>query len=178
MWIMTNKGFISIVADRNDKNNLMVRARIKEHLPAIFGEAVEVTETPDGDYRFRTTLPRYIVSAVVAQLVTDTNYTNFKNSVPNGPYHDALMETWNTMYRLQQAKYGYSDVRYRYHPSPMTRAMSKGTVTGRVTSSKPQEQSVKPPTAKPQAPCHRVLDDLPLSDAMASPDRGTRKRKG
>lgn len=52
MWICTNKGFISIVRDRNNERSFVVRARQKEHLTAVLGEVV-IIETPHADYRWR-----------------------------------------------------------------------------------------------------------------------------
>jgi hypothetical protein len=36
MWLFTSKGFVSVVQHLDDKDSLMVRARVKSHLQALF----------------------------------------------------------------------------------------------------------------------------------------------
>jgi hypothetical protein len=108
MWIMTNRSFISVVeptpgtpAARADQ--LVCRARIAGHLQAVFGDFAGKVEVGTGtDYRFRCLVKREIVAKVIADQVRSINYGNFKNSVRNAPYHDALMGVWTIMHRLQE----------------------------------------------------------------------------
>jgi len=100
MWLFTNRGFVSIVQDRDNNDNLLVRARVKSHLQALFPRA-EVTETQNADYRYRTTLNHKIVEQVVAKQVASISYDNFKNSVSQPAYHSACQKVWGVMYGLQ-----------------------------------------------------------------------------
>ncbi len=100
MWIFTNQGFISAVADFNNQGNLLVRARAKKHLTALFPKA-EVTKTPDADYLYRASIPQAEVAKVIADQVQAIDYTNFKNSIPDDEYHAACSGVWHVMYRYQ-----------------------------------------------------------------------------
>ena len=57
MWICLNDAFISAVQHRDKPNHLMVRARRREHLAAVFPEA-EIIETPTADYRWRVVVTK------------------------------------------------------------------------------------------------------------------------
>ena len=100
MWIMTNKGFVSIVKDRRIKDNLMVRARHKGHIEALFDGYI-TAYTPDADYAYRASIPKSVVAAVMVDLPDTVDYDNFKNSVSDKPLHDAYMDVWRAMYRYQ-----------------------------------------------------------------------------
>jgi hypothetical protein len=100
MWLFTSSGFVSIVQDRDNEVNLLVRARAKSHLQALFPRAV-VTETQSADYRYRTTLNHKIVEQVVAEQVNAISYPNFKDSVVDPDYHGACLRVWSAMHQLQ-----------------------------------------------------------------------------
>jgi hypothetical protein len=100
MWLCTSLGFLSIVADRNNNNNLLVRARVTGHIESLFPLAT-VTVTQAADYRFRASLPRDLVAAAIANAVEGVTYDNFKDSVSDPELHDAYLEVWMTMRNLQ-----------------------------------------------------------------------------
>jgi hypothetical protein len=100
MWIFTNQGFISAVADFNNAGNLLVRARAKKHLTALFPKA-KVTKTPDADYLYRASIPQAEVAQVVADQVQAIEYTNFKKSIPDDEYHAACSGVWHVLWRYQ-----------------------------------------------------------------------------
>ena len=102
MWIMTNKSFLSVVANRDDEKTLLVRARLAGHIESVFPDAKIFYKT-GSDYLYRALIPREQVAQVIAKQITEINYDNFKNSVKNRPYHDALLGIWTIMYRLQDA---------------------------------------------------------------------------
>jgi hypothetical protein len=103
MWVFMNNAFLSIVADRNDQDCLLVRARFAKDIKAVFPEA-EVMETPDADYRFRALLPRTFVSARLAYAVNQIDYPNFKGSVLQNWRHDLYMKVWQIMFKAQNCK--------------------------------------------------------------------------
>lgn len=112
MWIMTNKGFISIVDKSTSQNCLLVRARRAEHITALFPRA-KVRETTGTDYRYRADIVRAVVATVIANHVSGIFYDNFKDSVLEDDYHDALMGVWSCMGRLQPGgPYGRGNRRY------------------------------------------------------------------
>lgn len=101
MWLMTNSGFFSIVRTPDlPAGHLLVRARrpgdIERHWPDA-----EVIRTAGRDYLFRAILPEARVAEVVAKNVLDINYKNFKDSVRDRDLHDAYMDVWHSMARVQ-----------------------------------------------------------------------------
>ena len=68
MWIMTNSGFLSVVAHRDQPNDLLVRARRKGEIETIFPGA-DISRTPDADYLYRSVISRTEVSSVLARQI-------------------------------------------------------------------------------------------------------------
>ena len=85
MWFFSNKSFLSIVADRNDPKNLLVRSRRADHIEALFPQA-EVFQDVGSDYLFRCILPKKTVAKILAAEILKIDYDNFKNSVGSGNY--------------------------------------------------------------------------------------------
>jgi ASC-1-like (ASCH) protein len=103
MWISTNKGFISIVRDRQNDDALLVRARRKQHLEEIFPEfKSSIIETRHADYRWRVFIKEKDVMVIIARQISLIDYDNFKNSVRDEDLHDAYSEVWSVMYGLQR----------------------------------------------------------------------------
>ena len=100
MWVFTSAGFVSIVASRDCQDDLIVRARVRNHLQALFPLAV-ITETVDADYRFRTIVNRRVVRKFVTDQVSAIDYPNFKNTVVDPDYHAACLRVWSSMHQLQ-----------------------------------------------------------------------------
>lgn len=98
---MMNNSFVSAVQDRNNPDQLCVRARIKGDLETLFGTDTPVLETHDSDYRFRAFMPKSVVADVVAKNIQNIEYDNFKNSVTDHDRHDAYLDVWTAMYRYQ-----------------------------------------------------------------------------
>jgi hypothetical protein len=99
MWIFTNKGFISVVADRGnpETGNLLVRSRDRNHLEELFPQAEIFSKTPS-DYKWRAWISRSDVSNLMQSQVDSLNYTNFKNSIEDDKYHDACLDVWEVMF--------------------------------------------------------------------------------
>jgi hypothetical protein len=95
MWICTNTGFVSVVADRNDPARLLVRARRKIDLQNVVGDA-DILETPERDYRYRTFIDREKFKQIVVAGIDAITYGNFKNSVPDecGDLHEMYAKFW------------------------------------------------------------------------------------
>lgn len=100
MWIMTNRGMLSLVEHREHPGILLVRSRNRHALEAFFPD-FEPIETKLADYRWRLMLPKAQVAAVVANLITGIDYANFKASVPDQALHDAYLGCWGEMHRYQ-----------------------------------------------------------------------------
>ena len=108
MWLFLSNGALSIVADRDNPQNLLVRARMAAHIEAVFPSAM-VFQNAESDYQYRALIKRKTVSSAVAKQLEGLDYDNFKSSVHEPRYHHACMEVWRVMYRLQgKAKQPYA----------------------------------------------------------------------
>ena len=92
MWIALTEGWLSIVAHRDKPDHLLVRARNPKHIRRTFGERVMYTDA-DADYPFRADVPR---GAVIDFLI---RRLESKATIDDGPYHNAALDVWRTMYR-------------------------------------------------------------------------------
>jgi hypothetical protein len=100
MWICTPSAFLSIVHKNCGPDELLVRARVKDHITNVFPGAKVVTE--DGsDYQFRAVIKREVVKQAMAGLVDGMQYGNFKATVRNNALHDAFNRIWHVMAALQ-----------------------------------------------------------------------------
>ena len=102
MWIFTSNAFVSIVEDRNDKSRLLVRARDKDAIKAIFPNA-DSKHTLYSDYPYRAYVDRVEVAETMKRNVMGIDYDNFKNSIPasNHIFHNACMKVWSVMRKMQ-----------------------------------------------------------------------------
>lgn len=101
MWICTNKSFLSVVADRDNDDNLLVRARMNGHIENVFPDA-NVFTMEDADYKYRALICRSEVQRAMTDQISKIDYDNFKNSVGNRQLHDAYLKIWSVMYALQK----------------------------------------------------------------------------
>lgn len=123
MWIFTRYGFFSSVCARQgdgghdqpvDPDRLMIRARVKSHLEAVktgFPEQlaeIEIIETTSTDYRYRMFVDKRVWQPVLAAMVEEMDYDNFKARVADhqgsegAAYSHSLHDVWTVMNRLQQ----------------------------------------------------------------------------
>lgn len=105
MWLYTQHGCYSAVVYRDGM--ITVRSRFRSHLVALkrrfphaFRNSV-ITPTPKRDYPYRMGLPQQLWADVVAALVMEQDYSNFKSKVKatvKGPdaaaYNDLLHAVW------------------------------------------------------------------------------------
>lgn len=75
MWAITDRGFVSLVEDRDDGDMLHVRARVKADITALF-EGAEVLTTHGADYRWRAIIPRERVAKRLHDAVMEIRYTS------------------------------------------------------------------------------------------------------
>lgn len=113
MWLLTPIGFFSIVQKPGDKEagTLTVRSRVRKDLETLKAEHLpelgEIKESLDTDYRYRAVAPKEAVSRAAGRLVTDLNYSNFKNEVARRQGYeraDVYGDVWQALYRLQTDK--------------------------------------------------------------------------
>jgi hypothetical protein len=101
MWIFMNDSFVSIVADRDNPENLMVRARRKGDIERAFGVKGRFLQV--SDYAYRASIPRQHVVDVIATNLHNVNYTNFKDSIPKRDHvrHSFYLRVWAVMAEFQ-----------------------------------------------------------------------------
>ena len=96
MWVCLNKGFVSIVEDFNDSRCVLVRGRRIEDVENFVGQGYRIVETPERDYRFRTSVTKMQVAAMLVHHVESIDYGNFKNSTKDDPLHKMYAEVWSS----------------------------------------------------------------------------------
>jgi hypothetical protein len=116
MWIALSDSFLSIVAHYDDPTKLLVRARVKGHIEAVFPKA-KVYQREGSDYLYRADIDRGEVREAVGKRLQDIDYSNFKNSVKNRALHDAYAVFWTIMYGLQ-TRLARSQRRRKNSPHP------------------------------------------------------------
>jgi hypothetical protein len=119
MWTCLNDAFVSVVAykpgaeprlekhcDRRGKNLLLVRVRTQKHADHLIDRGLNATfmERPGHDYRFGTLVPKAAYATFMAEQVMGIDYGNFKGSVRDNPLHDAYMDVWTVMNRMQATR--------------------------------------------------------------------------
>ena len=100
MWVCLYDAFLSIVHKDCKPDELLVRARRPGDIEKIFPNAT-VTEYDRADYQFRAVVPRADVIVALTTEVTDIEYPNFKDQVSDRPLHDAYLDVWTRMSKLQ-----------------------------------------------------------------------------
>ncbi|MDP6630921.1 MAG: hypothetical protein QGH29_08100 [Kiritimatiellia bacterium] len=108
MWLFSRSGFVSVVAHREQKGMLLVRSRFEEDIAAVCermaaaGVSVAPFEDLHADYRYRAVCPKEAFSELLAEMVNEIDYDNFKSAVHGNPVRDrAYMGCWSAMYAAQ-----------------------------------------------------------------------------
>ena len=100
MWLFLSDAMLSIVQKPGDKDVLTVRARIQGDIERVFPDAT-VEANKGTDYKYRAKVPREQVAKALFDRAMDLSYANFKSTVKNRKRHDAYLDTWEAMYRIQ-----------------------------------------------------------------------------
>jgi hypothetical protein len=110
MWIFTESAFVSVVRHRERSDVLLVRARdrgsIEDFCQKTGVEAVEIETDESADYLFRVLCSEAELKAFLGRAVDELDYDNFKARVSTtrgARWHDALLEVWQILRRLQAA---------------------------------------------------------------------------
>jgi len=100
MWLCLSDAFLSIVDKDCQQDELLVRARRDGDIERVFPDA-KVEVTLDNDYRCRARIKRSDIAVAMVQRVMDIDYSNFKGSVKDSELHDAYMDVWSAIGKLQ-----------------------------------------------------------------------------
>jgi len=95
MYLFAQHGILSIVAHNKKPDMLMVRSVARRDIEHYWPSA-KIVRTDDGDYRFRTRLPRDEVAARIAQAVAAIDYPKVKPAVAKDRKH-TYFTVWDTM---------------------------------------------------------------------------------
>jgi hypothetical protein len=111
VWVYLNDSFISIVADLDHPERLLVRARQDGDIEQAFPDVdVEVREGEGTDYPYRASLSRQAVADTISDHVMRIDYGNFKASIRDVERHDAYLSCWFTMRQWQQGEFSERDL--------------------------------------------------------------------
>jgi hypothetical protein len=102
MWLCFNNAFVSAVADRNDPNRLVARARRREHLVNLFGGDVDIIESTNSDYKYRVFVGRRVLADLAHKTLMSLSYDNFKDSVEDDDLHDLYADFWELHHEIQK----------------------------------------------------------------------------
>jgi hypothetical protein len=100
MWIALNNSFLSIVAHTERSDKLLIRARMPGDIERVFPDA-DVFTLEHADYKYRAVIDRGDVGNVIADLIEDIDYPDFKSSVADQDRHDAYLKIWSVMRGMQ-----------------------------------------------------------------------------
>lgn len=111
MWLQTTIGFFSVVEKPEDrgKGMLTVRSRSREDLEFLarcFEKTPEITGKVS-DYPFRIRVPREELAVVMAELVRNIDYPNFKSEVAKrqgSQRAHVYANVWNELRAIDKGK--------------------------------------------------------------------------
>ena len=111
MWIVTDRGFFSVVDKGEPEGCLCVRARVREdlenlcQLESLTSYADTIEESRFSDYRFRIHVKREDWVKAAAVLAEQIDYDNFKNAVKARQGRERASfynQVWNDLYGMQE----------------------------------------------------------------------------
>lgn len=110
MWLITNRGLLSVVEDTGNPNLLLVRSRQQGLLEEFLAEArvdAVVFDDDSADYPHRVFLSRVEFAEVVYDQIVRIDYPNFKDSVKSRVLRGLYHRVWSVLAELGHgARYG------------------------------------------------------------------------
>lgn len=112
MWIITQNGFVSLVAHETDPNVVRARARRKEHLVDTFDispdAVIDLAQTGRYyDYRWHADIDARVAAVAMFEAVRDIEYTSHvKENVSMGDpdMYTAMLRCWSALNEIQNEK--------------------------------------------------------------------------
>ena len=105
MWLVTTRGFYSVVKADGDDDMVMVRARCKKDIDALADllAGYEAYRTPEADYRWKVKVPRTLWAEVCAHLAGEIDYPNFKARIDqeNRHRHYVYVGVWSRLLLIE-----------------------------------------------------------------------------
>lgn len=123
MWVFTEIGFFSVVADRHAPDKLLVRARLAGDLAVLRDELRElrldsphapdadpgpIQETPRADYYWRMRVDRALFAAWLGMRAAEISYDNFKARISasaGAPRARLYSQVWSVLRDAQEREH-------------------------------------------------------------------------
>lgn len=101
MWIFINDAMFSIVQDRDNENNFLVRSRGVDEIEKVF--CVEAEINTGSDYMYRASIDKDTVKLYMMDELDRIDYDNFKNSISTREplRRRQYSKVWSAMYEFQ-----------------------------------------------------------------------------
>jgi len=110
MWVFVNNaGFYSAVENHADRQQVIVRARCRQHADALATKTKGVVEwTPDSDYCARVILNKQVWADFLADAALAICYNNVKGAIArdDDAFRDSMYECWAAMNDFQGEREG------------------------------------------------------------------------
>lgn len=110
MWLVLDRGFVSVVQYKYDPSQVLVRSRVREDISNVLGDDVEIVADSAADYLYRAVVGRERLASALLAAVEAVDYTShFKEvamnrSAPNPSRTNAYYDTWTAMSRMQPTR--------------------------------------------------------------------------
>lgn len=115
MWICFNHAFVSAVQDRRRADGLVVRARKREHLTALF-PSKKIYTSAKSDYIARVYVSKREFATMVVKHIGAIDYDNFKSSVVDHSLGDLYTDFWQLHREYQDDRVYQGLMRYTIAP--------------------------------------------------------------
>lgn len=115
MWLCLNKGYLSIVRDKEDPFMFLVRSRKREHITEYF-PYIEPERFTGTDYAYRIRITSKELKEFMMNRMFDLDYDNFKDSVEDKDLKDFYSKVWLQSFQLETEE-DYEESWTRYYES-------------------------------------------------------------
>jgi hypothetical protein len=95
MWVFLTDAFLSIVSDPQQPEHLLVRARFKGDIEAVF--PFVKAEYTGGEYSYEISIERDVVAAALSQRIRALDYESLGEAIQDDKRHDAYFQVWATL---------------------------------------------------------------------------------
>lgn len=100
MWLMTKRGFYSVVR-KGKPGQYQIRAREHHDLENLIAGPLhghKIVKTPEADYPYRIVVNQATLVAVMAYLSTTVDYSNFKGEIYHTPDQSHKNRAYNQIW--------------------------------------------------------------------------------